>query len=287
MGTNALLSDEGAYGDTAAGFAALYFNTSGSNNTAAGTYVLTYSTGNYNTASGANALFGNTTGSNNTAFGYRALTGNVSGSNNIALGVNAGDSISGSDNIDIGNEGVAAENGVIRIGTAGTQTHAYIAGIRSSQVTGSAVYVTAGGKLGVLASSERFKTSIVPMGSKTEKLRRLRPVTFHLESDPQGAAQYGLIAEEVAEVYPELVIRDQSGRIDGVRYDELAPMLLNEVQHQQLQLAQQQQKLAEVDQLRQQVAELKRAKESIRAANETLQGSIAKLLAKDERLARQ
>jgi hypothetical protein len=90
--------------------------------------------------------------------------------------------------------------------------------------------VSSTGQLGVTVSSERFKTGITPMGVNSEKLQQLRPVTFHLKTDPHGALQYGLIAEEVAKVYPELVIRDQSGRIDGVRYEELAPMLLNEVQ---------------------------------------------------------
>jgi Chaperone of endosialidase len=85
----------------------------------------------------------------------------------------------------------------------------------------------------VLASSERYKTAIVPMGSDSDKLERLRPVTFHLKTDPKGALQYGLIAEEVDKVYPELVIRDGAGLIQGVRYDELAPILLNEVQQQQ------------------------------------------------------
>jgi hypothetical protein len=70
------------------------------------------------------------------------------------------------------------------------------------------------------------------MGPNSQKLQQLRPVTFHLKTDPQGALQYGLIAEEVAKVYPDLVIRDESGRIDGVRYDELAPMLLNEMKQQ-------------------------------------------------------
>src|SRR6202035_4844350 len=88
------------------------------------------------------------------------------------------------------------------------------------------------GQLGVVVSSERFKTDIAPMGSYTAKLQALRPVKFHLKTDPHGAIQYGLIAEEVAKVYPELVIRDETGRIDGVRYDELAPMLLNEMQKQ-------------------------------------------------------
>jgi hypothetical protein len=84
----------------------------------------------------------------------------------------------------------------------------------------------------VVSSSERFKTAIAPMGSNTEKLGQLRPVTFKLKADATGTRQYGLIAEEVAKVYPELVIRNEAGRIDGIRYDELAPMLLNEVQKQ-------------------------------------------------------
>jgi hypothetical protein len=88
--------------------------------------------------------------------------------------------------------------------------------------------VTSSGQLGVLASSERYKTAITPMGENTKKLEQLRPVSFHLKTDPKGAVQYGLIAEEVDKVYPELVIRDDTGKIQGVRYDELAPMLLNE-----------------------------------------------------------
>jgi hypothetical protein len=99
-------------------------------------------------------------------------------------------------------------------------------------VTGGAVYVTATGQLGVLASSERYKTDVATMGSSTEKLDLLRPVTFKLKTDRQGTVQYGLIAEEVAKIYPELVIRNSKGRVEGVRYEELAPMLLNEVQKQ-------------------------------------------------------
>ncbi len=163
-----------------------------------------------------------------------ALYSNTTGSNNIAVGTQAGYYLTyGSNNIDIGNEGVAAENGTVRIGTSTTQIATYIAGIENAKVTGAAVYVTSSGQLGVLASSERYKTAIAPMGANTEKLQQLRPVSFHLKSEPDGAVQYGLIAEEVAGVYPELVIRDAAGVIQGVRYDELAPMLLNEVQKQQ------------------------------------------------------
>ena len=144
----------------------------------------------------------------------------------------------------------------------------FVAGIESTKVTGNAVYVTAGGKLGVLASAERYKTAIESMGSNTDKLLRLRPVTFHLKNEPNGAVQYGLIAEEVNKIYPELVIHDEAGAIQGVRYDELAPMLLNEVQKQQAQLRD----------VKQQVAELKNL-------NESMQNAMARFLDPGERVA--
>ena len=117
----------------------------------------------------------------------------------------------------------------------------------SLHVTGAAVYVTSTGQLGVLASSERYKTAVTSMGSRTEKLRQLRPVTFHLKTDPKGDVQYGLIAEEVAKVYPELVIRDSAGRVEGVRYEELAPMLLNEVQRQAVELREMRQQVGALE----------------------------------------
>jgi hypothetical protein len=163
--------------------------------------------------------------------------------------------------------GVAAESGVIRIGTTSSQTAAYIAGISSAKVTGSAVYVTSEGQLGVLASSERFKTAVAPMGSDTAKLEQLRPVSFKLKTDATGTRQYGLIAEEVAKVYPELVIRDQNGRIDGVRYEELAPMLLNEVQQQ----------AAEIRELKRQqktVGEMQKALADVRAVLAELHAKV-------------
>jgi hypothetical protein len=160
---------------------------------------------------------------------------------------------SGNYNIDIGwgvgASGAATESGVIRIGDPMVATNnsfsytTYIAGISSSKITGAAVYVTASGQLGVLASSERYKSDITSLSSSTAKLQQLRPVTFHLKSEPSGALQYGLIAEEVDKVYPELVIRDDKGQIEGVRYDELAPILLSEVQQQREKLAAQEQTL--------------------------------------------
>jgi hypothetical protein len=120
------------------------------------------------------------------------------------------------------------------------------------------VYVSATGQLGLQSSSERFKTAITAMGASTGKLEELRPVTFQYKSDPHGARQYGLIAEEVAKVYPELVVRDAQGQIISVRYDELAPMLLNESQKQ----------AAEIRDLKQQLTEMHAALDKLQAKDE-------------------
>jgi len=158
--------------------------------------------------------------------------------------------VSGGNNIYIGNLGLASESNTLRLGAQagpdGTPgiTRAFVAGIAGSAVTGRAVYVTSAGQLGVLASSERYKTDVAAMGASTEKLEQLRPVTFKLKTDPQGTVQYGLIAEEVDKVYPELVIRNAEGRIDGVRYEELTPMLLNEVQQQRHRIAAQEERIS-------------------------------------------
>jgi len=231
--------------NTASGYKALYCNTTGANNTAFGSGALfSNTTGTGNEAQGVNALLNNTTGSRNLGVGSNALSNNLSGSYNLALGFNAGDSqTTGNDNIYIVNQGVADESQTLRLGTQGTVgtvgsgiLSAYIAGVATSQVTGSALYITPSGQLGVLASSERFKTDIETLGAATEKLAQLRPVTFKLKTDSQGTRQYGLIAEEVAQVYPELVIHGADGRIDGVRYEELTPMLLKLFQQEQAQL---------------------------------------------------
>jgi hypothetical protein len=264
-GYQALFSNTTGFFNTASGAGALASNTTGFFNTASGFEALSANTtGHDNTASGYGALNSNTTGRDNTASGFEALLSNTTGGSNIAVGFEAGSNLTtGSNNIDIGNVGVAGESDLIRIGTKGTHKGAIIAGISTSTVTGSAVYVTPTGRLGVLASSERFKTAIAPIGDSTDKLRQLRPVSFHLKADPQGAVQYGLIAEEVAKVYPELVIRNEAGRIEGVRYDELAPMLLNEAQLQQRKIDAQ---AAEIHDLKQQMAELKDLKQELRAA---------------------
>ncbi len=179
--------------------------------------------------------------------------------------------LTGNNNIDIGNDGAAADNGAIRIGTGGSQKEVFIAAIHTSKITGSAVFVTSSGRLGVLASSERYKTAITTMGGNSAKLAQLRPVTFRLKGEPDGVLQYGLIAEEVAKVYPELVTRDESGRVDGVRYDELAPMLLNEMQQQRAAAAQAMDaQSAEIHDLKQQLAALNEATREMHAALLTL-----------------
>jgi hypothetical protein len=164
--------------NTASGYAALYSNTNGNSNTAYGDNALYYNTtGYHNTATGAESLESNVYGIENTAVGLEALFSNTTGSDNIAVGINAGYNLTtGSNNIEIGNKGLAGDNNTVRIGS--TQATTYIAGIESAKITGAAVYVTSSGQLGVLASSERYKTAIAPMGTDTEKLQRLRPVSF-------------------------------------------------------------------------------------------------------------
>jgi hypothetical protein len=237
-GGSALYSNTTANDNNAMGYIALYNNATGTLNNSVGNYSMYFNTtGNNNNAVGYAALYHNTTGSNNSAQGFWALSGNTTGSNNIAIGQYAGaNQTTGSSNIYIGHPGVAGESDIIRIGNPAAQVAAYVAGISTTTVTGSAVYVTSSGQLGVLASSERYKTDIAPIGTATDKLQQLRPVSFRLKTDPQGTVQYGLIAEEVSSVYPELVIRSESGSVEGIRYEELTPMLLNEVQQQKAEL---------------------------------------------------
>ncbi len=250
-GVNALRSNTTGYRNTASGVNALSSNTTGIFNSASGVNALrSNTTGASNTASGDGALRSNTTGSSNTASGNGALSSNTTGQRNIALGQSAGFYLTtGNDNIAIGNFAVAGESATIRIGTSGTHTRAFIAGIRGV-TTGVAnaipVLVDSNGQLGTVSSSARFKEEIRDMGDLTDRLLELRPVVFHYKQEqalPDVSAvplEYGLIAEEVAEVFPELVVYDDEGQAFTVKYHLLASMLLNELQkmHQaQLRLA--------------------------------------------------
>src|SRR5262249_7445122 len=218
--------------NTATGVDALFANTTGTNNTANGAFALaTDTTGSDNTATGEEALELNTIGNDNTADGNNALFGNTTGSSNIGIGSGAGLNLTtGSNNIDIGNVGVAAEANTIRIGTQGTQTKTFIAGVSGTAVTGSAVTVNSNGQIGVAPSSERFKEAIKPMDKASEAILALKPVTFcyKKEIDPDGTPQFGLVAEDVEKVNPDLVACDKQGEPYTVRYEAVNAMLLNE-----------------------------------------------------------
>jgi trimeric autotransporter adhesin len=232
-GSVALVSNTTGSGNTANGAAALDNNTTGSNNTATGVLALvSNTTGGDNTADGANTLIHDTTGSNNTAEGFQALNNNTTGSSNTALGFNAGSTLTtGNNNIDIGNIGVAGESKKIRIGTRGTHTNTYIAGISGVTVAGGVgVIIDTNGHLGTIVSSERFKQDIHNMDKASEAILALKPVTFRYkhELDPDGIPQFGLVAEQVEKVNPDLVARDAEGKVYTVRYEAVNAMLLNE-----------------------------------------------------------
>jgi len=249
VGTEALLKLTTGQDNTALGFRALTDNTLGSLNTAVGSAALKQNrNGSRNTATGFHALDANRFGNNNTANGYLALRGlsetagnnntavgtfalNVTtGDNNTALGLAAGINITaGNNNIDIANRGVSGESATIRIGST-AQTRTFIAGISGQAVSGSPVYVNSGGQLGVLPSSERFKEQIKPMENASEAILEVEPVSFHYKKDldPNAVSQFGLVAEKLASVSPDLVELDDQGKPYTVRYDAVNAMLLNE-----------------------------------------------------------
>jgi hypothetical protein len=218
--------------NTGVGSLALRNLSSGTSNTAIGASAArNVTTGIQNTVVGAFAMDQSSAGSANTVIGYQAGR-NIAGARNIVIGAQAGAGLTaGDDNILIGNPGTAESN-TIRIGTAGTHTRAFMAGIQTSQVTGLAVHITPQNQLGILVSSARFKTDIRDLGSASAALYRLRPVSYQYrpDIDSAGTLQYGLIAEEVDRVAPALVVRDSTGRPYTVRYNMLVPMLVNELQ---------------------------------------------------------
>ena len=188
-------------------------------------------------------------GEDNTALGQGALSNSLSGVDNVAVGSDAGSNQTvGSHNVYISNTGVAGESGQIKIGNTLFHTQTTIAGIHNNTSTsGIPVLVNANGTLGTMTSSIRFKEAVRGMGEASEILMRLRPVTFRYrkdQADGQEVAQYGLIAEEVAELAPDLGVHDAEGRPHSVRYHVRAPMLLNEMQKQQRVIQEQRTQLA-------------------------------------------
>jgi hypothetical protein len=235
VGFQALMTNSGGNGNTAIGADALFTNT-GSENTAVGDTALVFNnSGSSNTATGALALFNNTIGNQNIAYGNGALFNNIEGSSNTAIGDSALLFATGNDNIGVGasaGSGVTTADNVICIGAAGSDQNnsCYIGNIFAQEVAldGVAVLVDSLGKLGVQISSRRFKEEIQPMDKASEVILALKPVTFHYKSDAKNTPCFGLIAEDVAEVNPNLVVRDKNGEILTVRYDQVNAMLLNE-----------------------------------------------------------
>jgi hypothetical protein len=222
-GSGALLNNTTGNNNAALGEAALFFNTTGRDNTAIGQSALVENTTGFeNTAIGRGACGTNTTGHDNTAIGDDALLGNGTGSNNVALGAGAGLAVS-------------TANNVICIGTLiqgeNVSNSCYIGSVFGQTSTGgTAVFINSNGKLGTTTSSRRFKESIKPMDKTSEVLFSLKPVSFRYkkEIDPAGTSQLGLVAEDVAKVNPDLVVRDKDGQPYSVRYDQVNAMLLNE-----------------------------------------------------------
>ncbi|MFI5056956.1 MAG: tail fiber domain-containing protein [Candidatus Acidiferrales bacterium] len=235
--------------NAAFGFLTFNVNTTGSFSSAFGNRALVRNTtGISNSAFGYLTLNANTTGGSNSAFGEGALFQVTGGSNNIAIGAGAGNNFltSESNNIDIGNQGVTTESNTVRIGSVGTHTAAFIAGISGVNVSGAPVLVSSTGQLGVAVSSQRFKHEIADMAGESNLLMKLRPVSFYYkpEYDDTQTRQYGLVAEEVAQVAPQLVVFDRDGAPQTVRYHFVNAMLLNEVQKQRQLVEEQQSTIA-------------------------------------------
>ena len=228
--------------NTATGTGALLFNTTGGANTANGVDALFYNTeGDTNTAMGFFALLNNTTGNDNTAVGVDALVSNIAGHSNTAVGFEALDATTGSGNTAIGNlaGGSLTGDGNVCIGdgitgSAGESNHTYIRNIDTTSVSGgnsdSVTIDLNTGLLGHLSSSRRYKEDVKPMDNASEALYQLKPVTYRYkkEIDRTQSLDYGLVAEDVANVDPNLIIRDRTGQIESVRYTAVNAMLLNE-----------------------------------------------------------
>jgi uncharacterized coiled-coil protein SlyX len=237
-GAFALFSNTTGFGNTATGEAALLSNTMGVQNTATGVGALHNNTdGSGNAAVGFNALANNTTGGTNTAVGYNALVSNTGGGSNTAVGITAlFNNTTGSSNVALGNTAgslVTTADHVIAIGHSGfnVSDSCYIGNIRGVQTQNAdaiPVLIDSSGQLGTASSSRRFKRDIEPMDETSASILALKPVTFHYKSDKKDTPQFGLIAEEVAEVNPDLVARDNNGEVYTVRYDQINAMLLNE-----------------------------------------------------------
>jgi hypothetical protein len=256
VGNNAMGFSSSAIFNTAIGNVALGFNANGMHNVAVGDGAMNLSSGSFNVAVGYSAGL------------------NFAGNGNIAVGQLAGQNVTtGANNIDIGNQGSSGDVNTIRIGTQETQRKAFIAGISATAVSGRAVMISSTGQLGVAASSVRFKDEIKPMEKASEAILALKPVTFRYkkEIDAERTPQFGLVAEDVAKVNPDLVACDEQGKPYTVRYEAVDAMLLNEFlkEHRKVE--------AQESKIEQQEAKIARQQKQIEALMEGLQKVSAQL----------
>jgi hypothetical protein len=274
IGVTALELNQSGSSNTAIGRDALLGNQRGSSNTATGaSALLRNNSGNANVANGAFALNGNTGGGKNVAIGYEALLSNTSSQSNVAVGYQAGLNTTGSNNIVIGNKGVVTEANTIRIGST-SQTNTYIAGINGVTLAGGiGVIVDSSGHLGTSTCSAGYKENIKPMAKASEAILALKPVTFRYkhELDPEGIPQFGLVAEQVEKVNPDLVARDEQGKPYSVRYEAVNAMLLNEFLKEHRAFLQEQHKVENLE------ATLTQQRKEFEAAVVELKGQIQKV----------
>jgi uncharacterized coiled-coil protein SlyX len=295
IGYQALHSNDYEGANTAIGYQALFKNTgtpgSGFSNTATGSQALfNNTTGDSNTANGEWALRNNTIGGGNVANGFGALQNNTTGFGNIALGNDAGDNLTtGNYNIDIGNEGVAGDAFTIRIGLQGFHAATYIASISGVAVAGDPVVVNSSGQLGVgMPSSKRFKDEIKPMADASDAILALKPVTFRYKNnlDPKRITRFGLVAEEVEKVNPDLVARDAKGELYTVRYEAVNAMLLNEFLKEHRKVEEQsgkiQQQEATITELKSTVAQQQKGWQAVTARLDEQAAQIQKVSARLE-----
>ena len=222
VGTGALLDNGIGNTNTAIGYNALSNNTAGEQNTAIGVSAMRDNTmGGLNTAVGCFTLRDNNNGILNTAIGYNALPNNITGGSNTAIGYSAGLNVTGDGNVCIG----AGMSGALA-----QDNRTWIRNVYSDVATTRVAYVDSDGHVGTLSSSRRYKEEIRPMDQASEALFTLKPVTFRYKKavDPSQALSFGLIAEEVAQVNPALITRDEQGKAQTVRYEMVNAMLLNE-----------------------------------------------------------
>jgi hypothetical protein len=277
-------------GNTGVGAYAMEQQTDGIQNTALGSFALQSNTsGSMNTAIGREALYqlvGQSlgVGSRNTAVGKAALNDLTDGYTNTAIGAFAGDGLTnGRDNIYIGSAaGSATESFTTRIGTAFGASRTFVTGIRGV-TTGVndavAVVVDSAGQLGTVSSSRRTKVDIDDLAPATSALlHRLRPVQFRYRqafADGSTPLQYGLIAEEVNEVMPDLVAAGADGSPETVKYHVLPALLLADVQRLEHERARLQ---GALDRESARVAELERRLDAQSRALDEVRGLVAPVM---------